>query len=125
MASFLLDEDVPSAVGQTLADAGHNIAEVRSTALRGKTDEEVLAYAKAGNAILVTRDLGFANELRFPANAHRGILLLRFPPQMRAAALAAEIASLIVTLTDMDLYGNLTILEPNRVRQRRRRTPEV
>ena len=119
MASFLLDEDVPSAVGRALTSAGHDVIEVRATNLRGRADEEVLAYAKVKNAILVTRDLGFANELRFPAETHSGILLLRFPPHMHASALAAEVASLIATLADADLRRNLTILEPNRIRQRR------
>ncbi len=43
------------------------------------TDEEIVKYAKENKLILVTRDVEFANILRYPGGSHVGIIVLRLP----------------------------------------------
>ena len=42
---FLVDEDLPRSLAGELRAAGVDAADVRDVGLRGRTDEEVLAYA--------------------------------------------------------------------------------
>jgi hypothetical protein len=66
-----------------------------------------------------TGDLGFANSLRYPLRGHPGILVARFPNEMSPDKLNRILIDAIES-TQEDLPGNLTIIEPDRVRIRRR-----
>ncbi|WP_448600981.1 DUF5615 family PIN-like protein [Thermoflexus hugenholtzii] len=67
---FLVDEDMPRSTAIALREAGYEVEDVRDVSLRGSTDEEILAYARAREAVLITADKGFTNILRFPPRTH-------------------------------------------------------
>jgi len=52
--TFLLDNDVPEAVGRVAMQAGHTVARLRDFLPRDADDGSVLAFAHARQAIVVT-----------------------------------------------------------------------
>lgn len=119
MARFLVDEDLPRALATTLRASGTPAEDVRDVGLRGSADDDILAYAVAHGLTLLTGDLGFANLLRFPLGAHRGIVVARLSNQWAAARRTQIIADAVRELPDDVLLGCLNIVEPGRIRLRR------
>lgn len=70
---------------------------------RGRPDEDIFAYAVEREAVVVTRDVRFANPLRFPLGKITGIIVLRFPNDVSIAALCGEMKRLIADLKEEDL----------------------
>jgi len=115
---FLLDANLPRAAALAVRDAGHEAESIRDTPLRSASDERVFAHAVATSAVLVTRDLDFANLRRFPAAGTAGIVVLRLPEQQTAADVAETLARLLASGLLRHLHGRLAIVEPDRVRFR-------
>ena len=59
MPKFLIDENLSPTLADWLRSAGYEAAAVREVKLTGTTDDEIIAWAKKYNAVVVTRDLGF------------------------------------------------------------------
>jgi predicted nuclease of predicted toxin-antitoxin system len=119
MGRFLVDEDMPRSTSVVLREAGHEVEDVRDAGLRGCTDEEVIAYARARGAVLITADKGFANILRFPPGTHAGILVLRMPNELSVPELNRRLLQVLMRMEGEDLRGLLIIVEPHRIRIRR------
>jgi len=119
MGRFLVDEDMPRSTCVVLREAGHEVEDVRDAGLRGCTDEEVIAYARARGAVLITADKGFANILRFPPGTHAGILVLRMPNELSVPELNRRLLQALMRMEGEDLRGLLIIVEPHRIRIRR------
>ncbi|WP_322800769.1 DUF5615 family PIN-like protein [Thermoflexus sp.] len=119
MGRFLVDEDMPRSTSVVLREAGHEVEDVRDAGLRGCTDEEVIAYARARGAVLITADKGFANILRFPLGTHAGILVLRMPNELSVPELNRRLLQALMRMEGEDLRGLLIIVEPHRIRIRR------
>lgn len=79
MARFLVDEDLPRSLARVLADLGREASDVRDVGLRSQPDEAVMEYAVREGLTVVTGDLGFGNEVRFPPDHHRGVIVARLP----------------------------------------------
>ncbi len=112
---FLANENFPAAGIATIAEAGHDIAWVRTLA-PGSKDEEVLAWAVRENRILLTFDKDFG-ELAWRAKlpAASGIVLFRIPmppPGRVGSKLASRIAE------RSDWAGHFAVIEPQRIRMR-------
>lgn len=119
MARFVIDEDISRSTGVALVDEGHAVKDVRDHGYRGAGDEEIYKFAQKEKAVLLTGDLGFGNILRFPLGQHFGIVVARYPTEMRPKEINREIAASLRDLKDKDFKGNLIILEPGRIRIRR------
>lgn len=120
MPRFLVDEDLPRSLVRLLREAGIQAEDARDAGLRGRPDDEVLEYAASQGLVLLTADLGFGNILRFPLGSHAGVLVARFPNEMPTTALNETILSSIRSLSDEEISGNLVVLEPGRIRLRRK-----
>jgi predicted nuclease of predicted toxin-antitoxin system len=120
MPKFLVDEDMPRATARILRARGHEVLDVRDCGLRGKTDEEVYRYALQEQAIIITGDFGFGNLLRRPLGTHPGIVIAHFPNEVSADEMNRRLDTALLLLSENDLRGNLTIIEPGRLRIRRR-----
>src|SRR5205085_11748430 len=59
MARFLIDEQLPPALGRFLKAAGHEAVHIYSIGLGGASDESVYREALARKAILITKDVDF------------------------------------------------------------------
>ena len=77
---FLIDENLPTSIGEIFTGRGHSVECVRRLKqLQGQPDEVVFDYAVKKEAMIVTRDLGFGNPLRFELSKLKGGMILRFP----------------------------------------------
>ena len=120
MAGFLIDEDLPRSLARALQEAGVSAEDVRDAGLRGKPDVEVLEYAVSKGLALVSEDMGFANILRFPVGTHSGIVVARFPSELSTTALNREIVGVLSSLAVEEIDGSLIIIEPGKIRIRRK-----
>ena len=120
MLKFVIDEDMPRSTAKALKKRGYEALDARDTGLRGKSDEEVFKFAQKERAVLLTGDLGFGNILRFPIGKHQGIVIVHFPNEVSVSELNNQIIKAFDSITDSDLKGNLLILEPGKMRLRKR-----
>jgi len=74
---IVLDENVSLALASALREAGHGVIALAETAGRGMTDTEVWELARARRAILITRDHGFTNPVRFRAQEVEAVIYVR------------------------------------------------
>ena len=118
---IVLDEDLPRSLGKVLAEAGHEISDVRDAGLRGKSDEEVFRFAQENNAVLFSADLGFSNILKFPLGSHAGIVILRFPNEMPTALMNKIATALLSKISEDEFKGSVIVLSPSGARIRRSR----
>jgi len=119
MIRFLIDEDMPRSTAKLLREAGFECLDVRDVGLRGSKDDAIYQRAQEENCILMTGDLGFGNSLRYPLGSHKGIVIARFPNEMPSDKLNQILIDAIKNV-QKDLSGNLTIIEPDKIRIRRR-----
>ena len=117
--TFVIDEDLPRSTARMLREAGHEVYDIRDHGLRGKDDDAILAFATQQKAILITGDLGFGNQLKYPVGSHEGIVVAHFPNELTTSELNAQILTAIMFLTEADLKKSLTILEPGKIRSRK------
>ena len=103
-----------------LRDRGFEVYDVRDHGLRGQEDSKILAFAKRHEAILITGDVGFGNLLLYPVGSHAGIVIVRFPNEISPPELNINIAHALDELSDDELPGSLTILEPGKIRIRKK-----
>jgi len=119
MLKFLVDEDMPKSTTQTLRSIGFETFDVRDVALRGKSDDEIFAFAQGNRAVLVTADMGFGNLLRYPLGSHAGIIIVHYPNEMSNVVVNDNLREACASLSENEIRGNLVILEPGRIRIKR------
>jgi len=118
MLKFVIDEDMPRSTAGTLKAKGFEALD--DYGLRGLSDEEVFKFAQREKAIILTGDMGFANLLRYPIGSHAGIVIAHFPNEISTSELNGQIINAFSNLAESDFRGNLIILEPGRIRIRRK-----
>jgi predicted nuclease of predicted toxin-antitoxin system len=116
---FVIDEDLPRSTAKILRANGFEVYDIRDHGLRGREDEAIFAFAQEQKAVLITGDLGFGNQLKYPAGSHEGIVVSHFPNELSTSALNSHILAALSTLTEDDLRKSLTILEPGKIRSRK------
>jgi predicted nuclease of predicted toxin-antitoxin system len=116
---FLVDEDLPRSLARVLRAAGHDALDVRDIGLRGRPDQEVFRAAQDRDAVLVSGDRGFANIITHPPGSHAGIVVAHFPNEIPTNTLNTQILSAVQSLEEMEIRGNLVMIEPGRIRMRR------
>ena len=120
MPKFVIDEDVSRSTGKVLKNHGYEVKDIRDYGLRGAEDEEVYQFAQNNQAVLISNDTGFGNILRFPIGSHFGIVIAHFPNEVTTKEINRQLVESIRTLTEDDFKGNLVIIEPGKVRIRRK-----
>jgi predicted nuclease of predicted toxin-antitoxin system len=113
----MVDECLPKVLVSELRNRGHDVVWVRE-AHPGIDDGTVLAIATSEGRIVLTEDRGFGTlivRLRYPAVGLVIAHMNRFSGT--AAEIAVRVAKVIDRL-DATCVGSLTVIEPDRVRQR-------
>jgi hypothetical protein len=95
------------------------VDDVRDIGLRGASDDAVFKYAIAHSSVLLTGDLGFGNETRYPPLIHFGIVIARFPTEMRVESLIGAIIGAVKELQPGEMQGAVVVVEPGRIRRRK------
>ena len=91
---------------------------VRDVGLESASDEKILRCAVRSRAVLVTRDLDFANVILHPPRTHYGVVVLRTPSHFTARHLNSLLRVFLSRERTERLTRRLTILEPGRYRTR-------
>lgn len=120
MRRFVIDEDLPRSTSTFIEKRGWEALDVRDCGLRGKSDDKVFQFAQVESAILLSGDLGFGNLLKFPIGSHSGIVILHFPNEVLIESLHYHLGFALDQLREEDFAGNLVIIEPGKMRIRRR-----
>lgn len=121
---FFLDANLPRSLKEVFAQCGevHHVND--NGRGHGMTDKEIAQMAVNAGAILVTRDLEFANPTLFPEGSHVGLLILRLPSFYGTSQMMSLLRTFLSKTPLPDLEGGVTILEPGRVRTLRRKRRE-
>jgi predicted nuclease of predicted toxin-antitoxin system len=117
---FVIDEDLPRSTARILREKGFEVYDIRDHGLRGQEDGAIVAFAQRQKAILITGDLGFGNQLRYPLGSHEGILIVHFPNEIITSELNRHILDALLVLGEGELNKSLTILEPGKIRSRKK-----
>ncbi|MBN1841809.1 MAG: DUF5615 family PIN-like protein [Deltaproteobacteria bacterium] len=120
MPRFVIDEDMPRSTGMMLKEQGYDVKDIRDYGLRGAEDEEVYEFAQREEAVILTGDRGFGNILRFALGTHFGIVVANFPNEMSTTDMNRHLLEVLKDLSADDFKGNLIIVEPRKVRIRRK-----
>jgi predicted nuclease of predicted toxin-antitoxin system len=75
-ARFLIDESLGMRVTTALRDKGWNVKDVSEVGLNGHSDEDIFAYAKREDRILLTHDSDFLDDKRYPMGRNPGVIVL-------------------------------------------------
>lgn len=120
MLKFVIDEDMPRSTGRILKQQGYDVRDIRDYGLRGAEDEEIYEFAQREQAVILTGDRGFGNILRFSLGEHFGIVVARFPNEMPTMEINRHLIERFEDLSEDDFKGNLIIIEPGKIRIRRK-----
>ena len=95
------------------------VQDVRDISLGTATDEQVIKYAKENSSILVTRDIEFANFLRYPMGSHAGVVVLRLPFDFTSEQINSILYDFVKEVKVEELVNSVTIVELGKYRIRR------
>ena len=114
--NFVVDESVDRQIVEQLRDDGHSLWYIAEMA-PSISDDEVLEIANNESAPLITSDKDFG-ELVFRQNlVSFGVILIRLAGL--SADSKAKIVSLTITNHESEIFGNFTVISPNRIRIRK------
>ena len=114
---LIVDADCPRSLAGALREAEHSVRDIRDVK-PWASDPEIYDLIREEGLILITRDTDFGNILRYPADSHCGIILLRIL-LMPAEEIPALIRDVIARIPEKDLLGSLTVVRRDRYRTHR------
>ncbi|MBI4649410.1 MAG: DUF5615 family PIN-like protein [Bacteroidia bacterium] len=120
MLKFIIDEDLHRSLGTHLQEQGYFVKDIRDYGLRGADDEKIFEFAQKEKVIILSGDKGFGNIIRFPLGRHAGIIIIRFPNEMSTLEINNQFIKRIKYLSENDIHGNVIIIEPGKIRIRRK-----
>ena len=115
-----LDENLPERIVADLAALGHDADTVAAEGLGGATDEVLWPKVQQAARFLITKDLGFSDERRYPPGSHQGILVLRLSDD-RSSAAAERLTAVFQAEAVEDWAECLVVVTDHKVRVRRPR----
>jgi predicted nuclease of predicted toxin-antitoxin system len=110
---FLADESCDFAVVRILRDSHYDVVAVGELVTRSR-DSDVIAQAYQENRILLTEDRDFSWLVFVSRAASAGVILIRFPSQMRST-LARTVLRVVQEQADK-LTGSFVVIQPGQVR---------
>lgn len=102
---ILVDENVPLMTVRALRDAGHDVRDIRHTALQGSTDGAVWQIAQSEARLLITTDKGLAPHRE---ENHHGLLIVRLR-QPNRSRIHQRVLQTMTQFASMDWSG-LTVV---------------
>ena len=77
MSTFLLDENLSPLLVRWLRSLHYDAYAVGNVGLKGKSDEDIIAWVQEHDAILITSDLDFGEFFYFRSIGSFGVIILR------------------------------------------------
>lgn len=116
---LLLDQNMPPALVELLAEQGWDVEHVSQLGLARAPDRDVLAAARAGDRVLVSADTDFGGLLALSGAASPSVVLVRRVSSRRSADLAVLLrANLPLVAADL-AAGAVVVLGDDTLRVRR------
>lgn len=112
-----LDENVPFRVVTVLAELGHDVDTIVEEGLKGRDDDQIWPEIQSAKRFLITRDLDFSDERRYPPGTHEGTLVLRLSDD-RSRVVAQRIGLVFTSEPVESWSGCLVIVSDHKVRIR-------
>ncbi len=116
---FLADESLTGQTPTFLRALGHDVLTLHALGRVGATNGEVLALARANQAILIAEDRGFLSLPTYPLGTHIGIIVLKIRGAGEIDPVHRHLARALVRWSAADLRGNLLIIDRRKARLRR------
>ncbi len=116
---FKIDENLPSSLGKLLEEHQLESETVHDEGLSGYPDEMIVDMCNKEGLVLITMDIGFANQRAYPAGTHPGMIVIRVRNQSTRSVLSVMKRFLDKQTELEDLAGCTVIVEENRYRVRR------
>jgi len=113
---------MPRSLALQIATLGFNVQDVRDIGLKGRPDNEVFDAAIVADAIIITRDRGFAIEKSWPENFTGGVIFVNLPDNTPVSVINSKITELLVQRLPVSLLGAITFVELRRALSRTVRT---
>ena len=115
---FLLDANIPYSAKRIFSKSDA-VSHVRDVGLANASDEEIIKRALKDDALLVTRDMDFANIIFHPIGTHAGVIVIRVPPYFIAVHINKMLKQFFSKIDKQVLPRAITIVEPGQYRIRR------
>jgi predicted nuclease of predicted toxin-antitoxin system len=115
---FLIDESMPRSLAALLVSFGFEADDVRDIGLKGRPDAEILAAAADADAIIVTKDRGFARDMAWPEGFTAGVILVNLPDHNSVSVVNGRLLALLASRLPESLLGAVTFVEPRRALSR-------
>jgi predicted nuclease of predicted toxin-antitoxin system len=116
---FLVDANLPFSCKELLEKLGLNARHVREVGLGSASDEAVFNYAQKTGRVIITRDLDFADAVKFVPGKHYGIIVMRISYVMTASQINGILKNFLQNVSFNKIRRGLVILEMGRYRLRR------
>jgi predicted nuclease of predicted toxin-antitoxin system len=116
-----LDENLPAALAQELAQLGHDVDTAIDEGLAGRPDAEVWAGAGGADRVLLTQDLDFSDLRTFVPGTHPGLVLIRLR-EPGLLALRTRVLSVFRSEATDAWTGCFVVITDKKVRVRRPRS---
>ena len=113
-----LDANIPYSVKEVL-EIKHKVFHVRDINLSHADDNQIIAWSKKNQAILITKDLDFANILNFPSFKYFGIVILRVPSHYIAIEIKKVVQDFINNFDLKNVEQSTIIVEEGKIRIRK------
>ncbi len=107
---FLLDANLPYSAREIFS-SGDEVFHVRDIKLQHAEDSVIATWAKDHQAIIVSRDLDFANINLMPISAHHGVVVLRIPDHYTSSSIKRVLKEFLDNLDRSELEHALIIVE--------------
>jgi predicted nuclease of predicted toxin-antitoxin system len=116
---FLIDANLPRSLAELVSKLGHDVQFARDVGLGTAPDREIAAHAQKAGAVIVTRDLDFADVRQYPPERYSGIVALRVPDDATAPDIVSVAERFLREQRFLShLSGRLAVVERDRVRFR-------
>jgi len=116
---LLADESLAGRTRHFLRSLGHEVLTVTDLGRAGAANGDILALAKAQQAVLIAEDRGFGSLLDYPLGTHAGIIVLKIRGTEDFDAVHRHLRDALTRLTPQQLAGGLLIIDRNKSRLRR------
>jgi predicted nuclease of predicted toxin-antitoxin system len=114
-----VDENLPVSLCLLPRESHLDFDTVQDEGLSGKPDRIVMEACRGEGLALITLDVGFANQILYPAGEHPGVIVIRMKNQAAANIISAMTRFLAKQADLDDLAGCTVIVEEQRFRVRK------
>jgi predicted nuclease of predicted toxin-antitoxin system len=115
---FFIDANLPYSSKEIFEKFG-KVWHAKDVKLQAAADKIIFKFAVKKKAILVTRDLEFANPYLYPKKSHYGVLILKVPFWFTANQINKTIKSALSSIEIKILEKAVVVIEPAKIRIRK------